>query len=104
MRKSEDKSGDVYDKIERTITDTIKTVKGIIEKQIPGLKAEVESMIRNKVTSKNVIENTLDTLLGVMDMGLGEEEFKMLNQYYSNVNKTGYRFYQREYKKLKNQK
>jgi len=104
MTRSKDESGDVYERMERTITNTIKTVRGIIEKQMPGLRTEIESMIRNKVTTSNVIENTLDTLLGVMGMGLGEEEFKMLNQYYSGVNKKGYRFYQREYKKLKREK
>jgi len=101
---AESKPRDVYDKMEKSITDTIKTVIGVIEKQMPHLRAEVESMITRKVTSPNIIENTLDTLLSVMDMGLGEEEFKMLNQYYSDVNKKGYQFYQREYRKLKKEK
>jgi len=100
----EEESGDVYERMEKSITHTIRTVKGIIEKQMPGFRSEIEDIIKNKVTSCNVIENTLDTLLGVMDMGIGEKEFKMLNQYYSGVNKNGYQFYQREYRKLKKEK
>ena len=95
---------DTYDEMEKSIVDMIKTVKGIIEAQMPGLRKEVESIIQYKTKSDNLIERTLDTLLDCMNMGLGEEEFNMLNKYYSTVNKSGYRFYQREYKKLKEEK
>jgi len=98
---SEDKLSDGYERTEKIITDSIRKVRGTIEKQIPLIRTEVESMIEKKVMSDNIIENILDTLLDCMGMGLGEEEFKMLNQYYSSVNKRGYQFYQREYKKLK---
>ena len=50
---------------------------------MPALSSDVDSIIRSKERSVSRIEAMLDTLLGIIPWGFGEQEFRKLNGYYA---------------------
>jgi hypothetical protein len=86
--------------------DLFKDVKQIIEAfqeslkgHLPALKAEINLLIQSGNQDKNTIENTLDTLLSLVDMRIGKELFVRLLEYYKTIDAEGAAFYWNEYDK-----
>ncbi len=66
---------------------------------LPALEAEINDLVQSKNQEKNTIENTLDTLLSLNDMGVGRELFLKLLAYYKTIDSEGAAFYWNEYDK-----
>jgi hypothetical protein len=86
--------------------DTFNQIKQIIEEfqkslqqHLPALEAEITVLINTGVKDKNIIENTLDTLLSLTDMGIDEALFVKLLEYYKTIDAEGALFYWNEYDK-----
>jgi hypothetical protein len=86
--------------------DTFNQIKQIIEEfqnslqqHLPSLEAEITVLINTGVKDKIIIENTLDTLLSLTDMGIGEALFVKLLEYYKTIDAEGALFYWNEYDK-----
>ncbi len=86
------------------IVDMLKKARKDMRANLPLIRDDVEEIITLKSRNGARIEQTLDTLLGCMQMGVGEREFNMLNNYYAGVSKKGYEFYKKEYDELYNNK
>jgi len=82
------------------IVNILKEARKEIRANVPLIRNEVEEIITSKSRNSARIEQTLDTLLSCMQMNIGEREFIMLNEYYAGVDKEGYAFYNKEYKKI----
>lgn len=57
-----------------------------MESNLPFINSEIDDIITNKDKSVERIECLLDTLLGYAAFGMGNDEFKRLNAYYSSFN------------------
>jgi len=84
--------------------DDIIRMNGIIRKQIesilPLINIEIDIIIRQNDRTVKRIEETLDTLLNYMHLGIGEPEFKKLNEYYRSFNKENADIYNELYQEL----
>lgn len=88
-------SKDVFQDIKEII---IHYQKSLLQ-YLPGLEHEVDQLIQLKSTDKNLIENTLDTLLSLIDMGIGKDLFIKLLEYYKTIDLDGAAFYWNEFDK-----
>lgn len=59
-------------------------LKKRMESNIPVLEKEIDLIIQNKEKNPKTIEYILDTLLDYMNLGVGEDQFRKLNSYYSS--------------------
>jgi hypothetical protein len=66
---------------------------------LPALECEINAIITNKVQNKNTIEYNLDVLISLIDMGVGNELFIKLLDYYKTIDAEGASFYWEEYDK-----
>ncbi len=74
----------------------IEGLKDKIEETMPSVKGSIDIVISNNITSSLIIERLLDQLLNYASLGIGEEEFRRLNQYYATINKENASFYEKE--------
>lgn len=83
------------------LTNDIKTLisgfKASMEVHLPPLEAEVNRLITTKSKDAKAIEQLLDTLLSLSMMGVGEDIFIKLIDYYKTVDPEGAAFYWNEY-------
>lgn len=84
----------------RSIVEAIEGLKGKIEDSLPSIRESIDIIISNNITTCLVIERLLDQILDYTSLGLGEEEFRKLNQYYATINKENATFYEREFDKF----
>ena len=78
----------------------IGSVKRRIEKIIPNISEEIDSIVDRKIESQNRIESILDQLLDFSMMGVGSEQFERLNKYYSSINAEAAEFYRKQYQEV----
>lgn len=71
----------------------IQKLRKCAEYGMPGLKLKSDSIIENNETECYEIERVLDSLLNMMLLGYGEEDFVKLNEYYSHISPEGSAFY-----------
>jgi len=64
------------------------------------IREDIDDIINNNITSEKKIEGLLDRLLDCCCLGIGEDEFKRLNNYYAAINKENADFYQRSYQEI----
>ena len=83
----------------QNIKQTIVAFQERLKEHLPALEAEVNHLIQSGNQDKNTIENTLDTLLSLVDMGIGKELFVRLLEYYKTIDSEGAEFYWNEYDK-----
>lgn len=76
------------------IKDKIGKIKSQMEENLPIISSEIEELIGKKEQSVSRIERLLDTLLDYTQLGVGEEEFKRLNDYYATLNPLNAKFYE----------
>ncbi len=86
---------DLFQDIKKTIDAFQASLKG----HLPALEAVIDDLIHSGNKDKNTIENTLDTLLSLTDMGVGKELFIRLLEYYKTIDTEGATFYWNEYNK-----
>ena len=86
---------------DKSIFEMIEGLRKQIEEIMPSVRESIDDIINNKTTSTAVIEQVLDRLLDFASLGLGEAEFRKLNQYYVGINKKNADFYEREFESLK---
>ena len=84
---------DIFQNIKQIIVDFQQS----IAQHLPALEQEVNQLIQSKSNDKNSIENTLDTLLSLIDMGMGKDLFIQLLEYYKTIDYDGAAFYWNEY-------
>ncbi|RQP15586.1 MAG: hypothetical protein EAS52_14635 [Parapedobacter sp.] len=84
--------------------DLIKDIKSVISEfqqslslHLPALEAETEEFITSKSQDKNAIEHYLDRLLSLTTMGVGNDLFVKLLEYYKTIDSEGAAFYWEEY-------
>ena len=84
--------------------DDILIMNGIIRKQIesilPLINLEIYIIIKQNDRTVTKIEGILDALLNYMHLGMGEPEFKKLNEYYRSFNKENADIYNEFYQEL----
>lgn len=86
-------------KLFEDIKNTIEAFQQSLQQHLPAFEAEINHLIVSKNTDNNTIENTLDTLLSLTDMGVGKELFLKLLEYYKIIDAEGAAFYWNEYDK-----
>lgn len=79
------------------IKQNIETSQGSLKEQLPDLEAEVNGLIQSGTQDERTIEKTLDTLLAWGYMGVGEELFVRLIEYYKAIDAEGAAFYWNDY-------
>ena len=87
---------DIYE----SIFGRIESLRKQIEEIIPSVRESIDTIINDKITSTAAIEQVLDCLLDFASLGLGEAEFRRLNQYYHRINKKNADFYERQFKEI----
>jgi hypothetical protein len=70
------------DKLVNDIGNAIREFQKIMEAQMPALEAEVNGIIKRKSKDEKEIGYALDTLLSLQDMGIGQDLFIRLLEYY----------------------
>ncbi|HLC82003.1 MAG TPA: hypothetical protein VJH68_05090 [Candidatus Nanoarchaeia archaeon] len=90
------------DELYQSLEQQIRWVLILVKSVLPQLSKEVENIIANRVNDEARIERTLDQLLDFSMLGIGEEQFKQLNEYYFGLNETAAKFYQNGYDQLSN--
>jgi hypothetical protein len=70
------------DKLVNDIGNAIPEFKKIMEAQMPALEAEVNGIIKRNSKDEREIGYALDTLLSLQDMGIGQDLFIRLLEYY----------------------
>ena len=68
------------------LDEIIKKMRAEIKVLIPFIKKDVYNIINQNIKDEKIIEETLDNLLNIYQVGYGEKEFKELNDYYSTIN------------------
>lgn len=81
------------------IKASIEAFQEILKQHLPALEAEVNDLINSGSRDNSLIENTLDTLLSLTDMGVGKHLFVRLLEYYKTIDAEGAAFYWNEYDK-----
>lgn len=85
-------------KIEAIIKFITETLKKRMEENLPVINLEIDEIILSGDKSVKKIEQILDMLLDYMNLNVGEEEFKRLNNYYSSFNKKNAEEYEKIYR------
>jgi hypothetical protein len=70
------------DKLINDIGNAIREFQKIMAAQMPALEAEVDGIIKRKSKDEKEIGYALDTLLSLQDMGIGQDLFIRLLEYY----------------------
>jgi hypothetical protein len=81
----------------QNIKQTIETFQQTLQQHLPQLEEEINHLIASGNQDKNIIENTLDTLLSLASMDVGKELFIKLLEYYKTIDDQGAMFYWNEY-------
>jgi hypothetical protein len=78
----------------------MKSIRKLAEKEIVGIKVDVERIIHEKSNDEEHIEHTLDNLLNLVLMGVGVKEFHELNDFYFTFNPENADDYKIIYKEI----
>ncbi len=69
-------------------------------KFLPAFEASVDNIIQTKSTDKNAIEHLLDSISSFMYMGMGQELYIRLLDYYKTIDAEGATFYWELYEEI----
>jgi len=81
------------------IKDFIHVFLENIKQQLPFFEAEIAALIAREEKDAMLIERQLDTLLSLTDLGIADELFIRLLEYYKSIDAEGAAFYWKEYDK-----
>lgn len=85
-----------------SLVTEIKELHRIIRRELPSIKRRSEEIINNKITSTQIIERELDSILNLLYLGFGTEEFQRLNEYYVTISKENAAEYMKFYEEVVN--
>lgn len=88
---------------ENPLDEIIKIIgekKQEMEAVLPQISSEITAIISEKERDIKNIESILDILLGYIQVGVGEAEFRRLNSYYSSFNADNAKFYADAYDEM----
>lgn len=68
-----------------------------LQENLPAMEEEINRIISTENKDKNAIEHTLDILLSLTQIGIGEELFIKLLEYYKTIDTKGAAFYWNEF-------
>lgn len=100
MNKSQGERIDGIDDLVQRLKPLIQGVMVNAKKQLPIIRKEIDRIIDKKIDSIPIIERNLDLLLGYINLGIGMEEFKRLNDYYSTIHNKNAACYNQFYNEL----
>jgi hypothetical protein len=86
----------------KDIKDLISGFLEDIKQQLPYIEAETAALITRREQDSNVIERQLDNLLSLTDLGIADDIYVRLLEYYKTVDAEGAAFYWKEYDKEEN--
>ena len=89
----------VEEELFKNIKQSIDAFQESLKQQMPAIEAEVNQLINSKNQNTKTIELTLDILLSISSLGIGEHLFIKLLEYYKTVDEDGAAFYWNEYDK-----
>jgi hypothetical protein len=78
----------------------LKSTKKLAEKEIVGIRIDVERIIKENSRDEEKIEHTLDNLLNLTLLGVGVKEFHELNDFYFTFNPQNADDYKIIYKEI----
>jgi hypothetical protein len=81
----------------KNIKHSIEAFQETINQHLPALEADVNQIIISQNQNTKTIEHTLDTLLSISNIGIGENLFVKLLEYYKTIDADGAAFYWKEY-------
>jgi hypothetical protein len=81
----------------KNIKQSINAFQESLKQHLPALEADVNQLIKTKSQNTKTIEHTLDTLLSLANIGIGENIFVKLLEYYKTVDADGAAFYWKEF-------
>jgi len=87
----------------KKIEKLVKKVYELNKKDMPYVRKDIDLILRNNVKDIRHIEKTLDRLLDKLYLGLGEQEFKKLNNYYKTIHKQNSLEYEKFYREIINE-
>jgi len=91
----------MHKKLIESLKPAIQNLRAQAKTQVPLLKKSINILIERGEQDVNNIETLLDYLLDAMQLGIGEEEFLLLLNYYAEFapeNAASYkRFYEAEF-------
>lgn len=67
------------------LVEMVGSFQETMKRYLPEIRQNINWIIKHKSSDIKLIESHLDTLLSLRDIGLGEDEFYKLNDYYSTV-------------------
>jgi hypothetical protein len=79
------------------LVTTIGAFKKDLQRHLPALQQEVNALIKRKETNIKSIEYLLDTLFSLTYMGLGDNLFIKLLEYYKTVHSENAAWYWNKY-------
>ncbi len=83
----------------KNIKQTIDVFQDSLKQHLPAIEADVNQLIDSKNKNTKTIEHTLDTLLSLTGLGIGENIFVKLIEYYKTIDAEGAAFYWKEFDK-----
>jgi hypothetical protein len=81
----------------KNIKQSIGAFQESLKQHLPAFEADVNELIKSKNQNTKTIEHTLDTLLSLTSVGIGEDIFVKLLEYYKTVDADGAAFYWKEF-------
>ncbi len=82
------------------IAQGLKQIKQMAENSLPARRETIDHFINSKEQDYNAIGLELDYLLDLVQIGVGDEEFKRLNNYLRTIHPESADFYDKEYQKM----
>ncbi len=82
------------------LKELIQGFQASIGQHMPALEQEVDALIQSNSTDPSEIENMLDTLMPLVSMGVGNEMFIRLIEYYKRVDQGAAAEYWRYYEEM----
>jgi|GEM_PF-1514817 len=92
---------DSIDDFAKKITRKMNRIRNQMKENLPPINNEIDAIIEREDKSTDKIEQLLDTLLDYIQLGIGENEFRRLNDYYSTFNPGNAKIYTKFYKEMK---
>lgn len=89
--------------MDELVSNIKKIINGFNEQlaaHLPALETEVNQLITKKEVDSKKIENHLDTLLSLCQLGIGNSLYIKLLEYYKTIDAEGANFYWKEYDNL----
>ncbi|MBW2967318.1 hypothetical protein KY362_02415 [Candidatus Woesearchaeota archaeon] len=84
------------------IVAMIENLDGLVQWGLKYVQQDIECIVLWNDRPAHRIETLLDTLLGYIYMGRGDEEFKLLNEYYHILHDENAAEYDRIYEEITN--